>query len=341
MKELLKKLSVGERLTAEEAFYLFELLVSSSKVTDAQIGAFLFALGGARIPTSAELTGAARALRKHMVRVPAKSAFPGEVIIDTCGTGGSGFNTFNTSTICAIIAAAAGVKVAKHGNRAATSQCGSADLISALGIQLEMKPEQALECLRKSNFCFLFAPNHHPATKRVQLIRRELGFRTIFNFLGPLVNPAEVEYQLLGVSNKEMVPVIAETLLTLGTQHALVVCGEDNFDEISLSAETLVAEVKNGNIGSYRLKPEDFGFSRVNFKDIQGADPAASARLVKELLAGKDDARRNLVLLNAGAILYIGKKAKDINEGITLAAELIASGKALSALDTITKLTIK
>lgn len=335
MKRYLKKLSAGERLTDQETYALFELLISGDDVTDAQIGALLLALGGSRKPSSDELAGAARALRAHMVRVAAKSRFPEDVVIDTCGTGGSGLNAFNTSTVCAFVAAAAGLKVAKHGNRAASSLCGSADLLQALGVKLDCSPEQTLEDLEKTNFCFLFAPNHHPATKRVQGIRRELGIRTIFNFIGPLVNPAEVEYQLLGVSDKEMVSVVAETLMSLGLKHALVVCGEDQVDDISLTGTTYVAELKNGQVNTYVVKPEDFGFKRVPFAEVQGGDPASSAQMVKDLLAGKDDARRNLVLLNTGAVLYVGQKVVNIGEGIKLAGELIDSGKALATLERI------
>ncbi len=334
MKDLLKKLSNKESLGEEETFRLFELMMNSNKecVTDAQIGAYLMGTSS-RIISTDELVGAARSLRSHMVAVD-HSGLESE-LLDTCGTGGSGLNSFNTSTVVSFIAAAAGQPVAKHGNRAQTSKSGSADLLSALGVNIELTPEQLNSCLTKAGFCFMFAPLHHPATKRVQIIRRELGFRTIFNFLGPLANPAGATRQLLGVSSKEMLPVMAEALLRLGTEHALVVCGEDGLDEITLSGETHVCEVHEDKVTSYSISPDEFNFLPAPLSEIQGFPPEESAKKVYTLLHGEKGPLRELIVLNAGAALYASGKAESIADGVSRAEILIDSGKALQQLERI------
>jgi anthranilate phosphoribosyltransferase len=256
-------------------------------------------------------------------------------LLDTCGTGGSGLNTFNTSTAAAFVAAAAGQPVAKHGNRAATSACGSADVLRELGVNLELTITQLAECLAATNFCFFFAPNHHPATKRVQVIRRELGVRTIFNFLGPLSNPAGATRQLLGVSQLRMVVPMAEALRVLGARHALVVRGEDGLDEISTTGPSLIAEVKDGEVSHYTISPEDFGLPCVSFAEIEGGLPRVAASRMRAVLEGERNAYSDLVALNAGAALYISGKAESIGDGVGLARTILSSKAALEVLENV------
>lgn len=336
MKDQLAALVRGESLSADDTFSVFEAFVreDDARATDAQIGAYLSALA-ARLPTAAELVGAARCLRNRMKRVDTSGLSPETVLVDTCGTGGSGLNTFNTSTVVAIIAAATGLTVAKHGNRAATSQCGSADLLEALGVKLDLDERRLAASLRETGFAFLFAPLFHPATKRVQGIRKELGFRTIFNFLGPLVNPAGVKRQLLGVSNPSMLRPMADALAELGASHAIVACGEDGLDELSVTARTRVCEVRNGKVTEQVVQPEDFGFRRYRPEDVIGSDAPEAARRTRSLLAGESGARTDLVLLNAGAALVIGGRVETIAEGVTLARATIESGAAIAALEKI------
>jgi anthranilate phosphoribosyltransferase len=337
MKNYLRKLSQGEVLTEEETFAVFEALLKKDEpgaVTDAQIGAYLFATG-CREPRSAELVGAARSLRAHMIKVDLSQVLPGIQVLDTCGTGGSGLNTFNTSTVVALVCAAAGQPVAKHGNRGATSSSGSMDLLEALGVKCDLTPEHIAFCCKETNFCFMFAPKHHPATARVARIRRELGFRTIFNFLGPLVNPADAAYQLLGVSKRSMVPVIAQALRALGAKRAMVVHGDDGQDEITLCGETLINEVKEGEIREYSLSPGEFGFGCVQFEQVKGSMPAQAAERVREILSGKESPYRDLILINAGAALYLCGRSKSIAEGIAQAKDCLDSNKAMNVLNKV------
>jgi anthranilate phosphoribosyltransferase len=256
-------------------------------------------------------------------------------ILDTCGTGGSGLNTFNTSTASAFVCVAAGQPVAKHGNRAATSACGSADVLEALGIKLELSPEQELQCLKETGFCFMFAPFHHPATKRVVAIRRELGIRTIFNFLGPLSNPAGARFQVVGVSEPRLMRTIAEALQQLGSTQALVVRGEDGLDEISPCSATHIVELRNGEITEYDIAPEDFGLSLSQHQDIEGSQAKEAAVRLREVLSGKESPLRNLIALNAGAGLYVSGKASSIKEGVEQALDVLSGGKAIEVLDTV------
>jgi anthranilate phosphoribosyltransferase len=337
MKNYLRKLSQGEVLTEEETYAVFEALLKKDEqglVTDAQIGAYLFATG-CREPRSTELIGAARSLRAHMIKVDLSQVLPGVELLDTCGTGGSGLNTFNTSTVVALVCAAAGQPVAKHGNRGATSSSGSADLLEALGVKCDLAPQHIALCCKETNFCFMFAPKHHPATARVGRIRRELGFRTIFNFLGPLVNPADAAYQLLGVSKKSMVPAIAQALCALGAKRAMVVHGDDGQDEITLCGKTLVNEVEAGEIREYTISPDEFGFTCVQFEQVQGSMPVEAAERVREILAGKSSPYRDLILLNAGAALYLCGRSKSIAEGITQAKSCLDSSRAVNVLNKV------
>ena len=331
----LTKLIAGHSLTAEETEEVFELFLRPDGASDAQIAAYL-TLTAQRLPTSAELVGGARCLRKHMIKVDGGS----KRLLDTCGTGGSGYDSFNTSTLSALVVAAAGQGVAKHGNRGATSRCGSADLLMAAGVAIDIPPVEMAKILRKTGFGFFFAPAHHPATKRVGGIRRELGFRTIFNFLGPLANPAGVQYQLLGVSNRLMVEVMAEALRDLGTERAMVVCGEDGLDEITLTGQTIVAEVEKGVIKQYLITPEQFGFNCVPIDEILGGEPDQAVKLALDVLAGKPSARLSLVELNAGAALAVAGKASSIEDGIAIARQVLQSGAGVKVLDQIRSETV-
>lgn len=336
MKQFLQALARGLPLSEAETFALFEELMKGdpSCVTDAQIGAYLFATS-ARELASEELVGGARSLRKHMLPLEISSSLKGTELLDTCGTGGSGLNTFNTSTAVAFVAAAAGQPVAKHGNRASTSACGSADVLRELGVELDLTIIQLAECLAAANFCFFFAPNHHPATKRVQVIRRELGVRTIFNFLGPLSNPAGATRQLLGVSQLKMVEPMARALLALGARHALVVRGEDGLDELSTTGPSLIAEVRAGEVSHYTITPEDYGLERVSFAEIEGGIPKVAASRLRAVLGGERNAYSDLVALNAGAALYVSGKAESIGDGVGLARSILTSRSALEVLENV------
>lgn len=340
MKGYLRELMRGEPLSEIQTFKIFDLLMegTADEISDAQIGAYFFGTDF-RLVNSAELVGAARSLRTHMVTVDLHSRLPQADFLDTCGTGGSGLDTFNTSTAAAFVCAAAGQYVAKHGNRGATSKCGSADILEALGIKVTLTPSQIIDCCVQTKFCFMFAPLHHPATARVGRIRKELGVRTIFNFLGPLVNPAMVDYQLLGVSKREMVPEIAEALSVLGAKRALVVNGGDGIDELTLTERSQVIEVSGSTKKEYSVTPEDFGLKRVKFSDIKGGTPAESVKRMRELMDGAKGPYRDLVLLNSGAALYLCNRASTIAEGIKLAEETIDSGKVKALIARIGEVT--
>ena len=340
MKQYLQKLIKGSALSEEETYQVFERLMGKSELEagDAEIGAYLYATG-LRLPQAAELIGAARALRQHMVRVPLEPAITEQGVLDTCGTGGSGLGSFNVSTAVAIVCAAAGQYVCKHGNRGVSSASGSVDVLEALNINYQLNPKAEAQCCARTRFCFMFAPKHHPATARVARVRRELGFRTIFNFLGPLANPAAAQYQLLGVSSTEMLPRMAEALNALGTKRAMIVCGSDGLDEISLSGETLVNEINGQQIKEYRIKPDDFGFSFAPQEHIRAQTPQESADIIIKVFSGKMGSCRNMVLLNSGAALFVGGKCASVEEGIKLAAEVLDSGKALASLQKIQEIS--
>lgn len=335
MKEIFKKLSSSQPISKEETDQIFSAIMGETEITDAEIGAYLMATGS-RLPTSSELIAGATSLRKHMNKVD--YSLEGK-LVDTCGTGGSGLDTFSVSTASAFLVAGTGQKVAKHGNRAATSRSGSADVLEELGLKLDISPTLISKCIKEANFGFMFAPGHHPATKRVVGIRKKLGFRTIFNFLGPLSNPANAKAQVLGVSIKEMCRPMAEALAGLGVQKAMVVHGEDGLDEITLTSKTFVAEVDNKKITEYEITPEDFGFDRVPFKDISGDIPEVNARRIKEILEGQKSPYRDLVVLNAAAALYIAGKAETMKEGAAAAAVSIDSGWAKEVLDKVVKIS--
>ena len=336
MKSYIKTLAAGTPLSEEETFELFEACMGKGEISDAQIGAYLFSTGS-RTLTADELAGGARSLRKNSVALNVEKSLGGGRLVDTCGTGGSGKDTFNTSTVSAFVVAAAGGYVAKHGNRGATSKCGSADILEALGVKITLSAEQSLSCLEQTRFCFMFAPQHHPATKRAQIIRKELGIRTIFNFLGPLSNPAGAQYQLLGVSSPAMVETMAEALKRLGAKRAMVVCGEDGLDELTLTGNSHIAEVEEGSVRSYQLSPSEYGLSLVEFDKIKGGEPSFSVNNVRSVLSGEKGAYRDLVVLNSGAALYVSGISNSIAEGIELSSEMLDTGGAQQVLEQVIK----
>lgn len=333
MIEYLKRLAKGEELSEAETYEIFSSFMIQDELapSDAQIGAYLCATS-VRTPSSDELAGGVKALREHMTPV---STPEGLALLDTCGTGGSGYDTFNTSTLSAFVVAAAGQAVAKHGNRGATSRCGSADLLEALGVRMDLSPAALRACLEETKFCFMFAPAHHAATLRVAKLRKQLGFRTMFNFLGPLCNPAGARLQLLGVSNAEMLRNMAETLAKTGTERALIVRGEDGIDEISVCERTRVLELQDGEIKEYEISPEDFGIPRSKISDVLGAAPQEAARRARELLQGQKSPYRDIVSINAGAALYVAGKAETIAKGYELAGEILSSGAANAVLEAV------
>jgi anthranilate phosphoribosyltransferase len=328
VKDVLKAVSSGDILTAETAEAFMDALMNG-EITPVQTAGLLAALA-VRGEAVSEIVGFARAMRKNSVRL--NPPFP---VLDTCGTGGDGANTFNISTATAFVCAAAGVKVAKHGNRAVSSKSGSADVLAALGIHLELSPEAALECLQAANLCFLFAQHFHPAMKYAAEPRKQLGFRTVFNILGPLTNPAGATRQVLGVYRVDLVEKVAEALGQLGTEHALVVHGDGGIDEFSLHGPTEVAEVKHGRVTRYTVHPSDFRLRTAPLSAVEGGDAAENANILRSVFEGERGPRRDVVVLNAGAALYVGGKATNIAEGVRLAERLLDSGAVSAALQRV------
>lgn len=313
IKEAIVKIVNKEDLTYDEAYTVMNEIMSG-QTSETQNAAFLAALStkSARAETTDEIAGCAAAMRAHATRVET-----GMELFEIVGTGGDHAQSFNISTTAALVAAAAGMKVAKHGNRAASSQCGTAD---------------CLELLNEAGMCFFFAQEYHTSMKYVGAIRKELGFRTVFNILGPLTNPGTPTMQLLGVYDEYLVEPLAQVLLDLGIRRGMVVYGQDKLDEISMSAATTVCEIRDGWFRTFVLTPEEFGFERCSKEDLKGGTPKENAEITLAILKGEKGPKRNAVLLNAGAALYIGEKADSIKAGIALAEELIDSGKALDTL---------
>ena len=304
--------------------------IMSGQTTATQNAAFLAALStkSTRAETIDEIAGCAAAMRAHATQVET-----GMDIFEIVGTGGDNAHSFNISTTSALVAAAGGMKVAKHGNRAASSQCGTADCLEALGVNIRQSPKRCLELLNEVGMCFFFAQEYHTSMKYVGAIRKELGFRTVFNILGPLTNPGTPSLQLLGVYDEYLVEPLAQVLISLGIRRGMVVYGQDRLDEISMSAPTTVCEIRDGWFRTSVITPEEFGFTRCTKEDImKGGTPEENAEITLSVLNGEKGAKRDAVLLNAGAALYIGEKAESIKEGIILAAEIIDSGKALTTL---------
>lgn len=335
IKEAIVKIVNKEDLSYGEAYAVMnEIMGGETSAT--QNAAFLAALStkSARAETKDEIAGCAAAMREH-----AKKVETGMEVMEIVGTGGDNAGSFNISTTSALVAAAGGVKIAKHGNRAASSQCGTADCLEALGVNIRQSPKKCVELLEKAGMCFFFAQEYHTSMKYVGAIRRELGFRTVFNILGPLTNPARPALQLLGVYDEYLIEPLAQVLTELGVRRGMVVYGRDKLDEISLGAPTSVCEIKDGWIKNYTIKPEDFGMERCRREDLSGGTPQENARITLSLLDGEKGAKRNAVLLNAGAALYIGGKAESMKEGIALAGELIDSGKARKTLDDVIRIS--
>jgi len=303
------------------------------KLTDAQVGAFLTALR-MKGETVEEIAGAARVMRDKATTIKAPKG-----TVDTCGTGGDLSHTFNVSTTTAFVVAAAGVPVAKHGNRSVSSKSGSADVLEALGIKIDLLPKKVEECLAKTGFGFLFAPLFHPAMKYAIGPRREIGIRTIFNVLGPLTNPAGAENQLLGVFSERLTESIASAVGSLGLRHAMVVHGKDGLDEITVSDKTIVSELKDGKVTTYTLNPVDFGIPLAACEALVGGDAEDNANITVQVLTGESGPRRNIVLLNAAAALYVSGQAPSIGKGLEMAEKAIDSGDALKKLNEVRKVT--
>lgn len=332
LQEAIKKVIDKQNLTEEEAFASMNDIMGGS-ATPAQIASFLTAMR-MKGETIDEITGCAKSMKSNAL---AFNHDGDDFSIDTCGTGGDGGKTFNVSTAVAIIAAAAGIKVAKHGNRAVSSKSGSADVLTELGIKIDLETEKSEASLRDTGMAFLFAQKFHVAMKNAAPVRRELGVRTIFNILGPLTNPANIKGQVLGVFDGKLTHVLAEVLVKLGREKALVVHGEDGLDEITTTTVTKVSEVKDGKVIDYVINPEDFGMAVAKPEDITGGDSKDNAKIIIDILKGAKGPKRDLLVLNSAAALYVGNAAKDLKEGIKLAEELLDSGKAYEKLKNISE----
>lgn len=333
-KAIVKIVNKGD-LTYDEAYTVINEIMSG-ETSATQNAAFLAALStkSARAETTDEIAGCAAAMRDHATRVE-----PGMEVFEIVGTGGDDAHSFNISTTAAIICAAGGVKVAKHGNRAASSLCGTADCLEALGINIDQSPTRCVELLKEAGMCFFFAQKYHSSMRYVGAIRKELGFRTVFNILGPLTNPASPKTQLLGVYDDYLVEPLAQVLINLGVRRGMVVYGLDKLDEISLSAPTHICEFKDGWFKSYTIAPEDFDLARCSKSDLAGGTPEENAAITRAILSGEKGHRRNAALLNAGAGLYLNGKVSSMKDGVILAGELIDSGKAIATLEKIIRIS--
>jgi anthranilate phosphoribosyltransferase len=331
IKEAIEKIVSKEDLNYEEAYAVMNEIMSG-ETSPTQNAAFLAALStkSAKAETSEEIAGCAAAMRDHAIKVDCDMD-----LFEIVGTGGDGAHSFNISTTSALVAAAGGMKVAKHGNRAASSKSGTADCLEALGVNIQQDPEKCVELLEKVGMCFFFAQKYHTSMKYVGAIRKELGIRTVFNILGPLTNPGSPKMQLLGVYDEYLVEPLAQVLISLGVKRGMVVYGQDKLDEISMSAPTTVCEFKDGWFKSYVIKPEDFGLTRCEKADLVGGTPQENAAITRAILDGEKGPKRDAVLLNAGAALYIGGKAETLAEGVELAAGIIDSGRAKETLEAL------
>ena len=325
IKEAIAQLVKREDLTSEVMEQVMEEIMTG-EATDAQKASFLTALS-MKGETIDEITSAAKVLRSHCER------FLNDMdVLEIVGTGGDGSNTINISTLSSVVVSAAGIPVAKHGNRAASSKCGTADCLEALGVKIDCAPARSAQILKDINLCFLFAQKYHPAMRFVGAVRKEMGIRTLFNVLGPLANPAGATMQLFGVYSDELVEPLSHVLRNLGVKRAMVVYGRDSMDEISLSAETKVCEFKNDEFKSYVIKPEDLGLTRCNKEDLVGGTPQENAAIVNDILGGAKGPKTDVVLLNAGAAIYLASDGITLKDGIEKAREIIVSGKAKKQL---------
>ena len=321
--ELRRIVEARETLSFESAHSLMQRILAG-EASDIEIATLLGALAG-RGETADEIAGFATAMRAVATTLPLTDG-EREQLVDTCGTGGDASGSFNISTAAALVAAAAGAKVAKHGNRAITSRCGSADVLDGLGVPTTLSPEAAAKALREQGFCFLLAPSHHPAMKAVMPVRRAMGVRTALHVLGPLLNPAGARRQVMGVYSARLVPLVAEAMTMLGVHHAFVVHGDGGLDELALSGPSEVAEVRNGTVRQYIVSPEDFGLQRAPLSALEGGDATVNAAILTSVFAGETGPRRDVVLLNAAAVLVSAGLAQDIREGVTVASATIDSG---------------
>ncbi|MBR0464772.1 MAG: anthranilate phosphoribosyltransferase [Clostridia bacterium] len=331
IKEAIVKIVNKGDLTYDEAYTVMNEIMSG-ETTATQNAAFLAALStkSARAETTDEIAGCAAAMRDHATKVDT-----GMDVFEIVGTGGDNAHSFNISTTAALICAAGGVKVAKHGNRAASSLCGTADCLEALGVNIEQTPARCVELLKEAGMCFFFAQKYHTSMRYVGAIRKELGFRTVFNILGPLTNPASPKTQLLGVYDDYLVEPLAQVLINLGVRRGMVVYGTEKLDEISLSAPTHVCEFKDGWFKSYAITPEDFGFKRCDKADLLGGTPSENAAITRSILMGERGHKRNAAVLNAGAGLYLNGKAGTLRDGVRLAEDLVDSGAAMKTLEKV------
>lgn len=333
MKSYIEKLQNKENLTQSEIEDVMHEIMSGTGHDD-DVAAFLLALR-AKGPTVDEITGAAKIMRKFVVGIDTKH----KDILDTCGTGGDRKGTFNISTITALVVAGAGVAVAKHGNRSVSSKCGSADVLEALGVNLNVEQEHLSACLDEVGIAFLFAQKLHPAMKNVAPIRKKLGVETIFNILGPLTNPAKATHQILGVYSRELIEPMAQVLKNLGLKRALVVHGADGLDEMTTTDKTFICEYNGSDIISYDISPEELGLSLAQPQDLEGGDLATNVHICEDILCGKTGPKRDIVLLNAAYALYVAEKVANISEGMDLAKETVDTGKALIKLEELKSFT--
>lgn len=332
IKEAIAKLANKENLSYKEAEQVMHEIMDN-EASPVQMSAYLTALS-LKGETIDEVTGSAAGMRKHCVRL-----LHDMDVLEIVGTGGDGANSFNISTTSALVISAAGVPVAKHGNRAASSRCGAADVLEALGVKISIPPERSAEILKEIGICFLFAQNYHIAMKYVAPVRRELGIRTVFNILGPLSNPAGANMQVMGVYDEALVEPLARVLNNLGVKRALVVYGEDRLDELSISAATKVCEVRDKTFSFYEITPEQFGFTRCKKEDLAGGTPEENAEITKAILRGEKGPKTDAVLLNSAAALYVAGKAGSIEEGVAVAKEVIKSGKGMRQLQRFVELS--
>lgn len=326
IKEAILKVVNGNDLNAKEAYGAMDEIMSG-EASEVQMSAYLTALS-MKGETIEEITASTKAMRAHCVKL-----LNDEEVLEIVGTGGDGSNTFNISTTSSIVISAAGVPVAKHGNRSASSKCGAADVLEALGVNIYIEPEKSLKILKEINLCFLFAQNYHLAMKFVAGVRKELSIRTIFNILGPLTNPAGATMQVLGVYDESLVKPLCEVLKNIGVKSALSVYGQDGLDEISVSDKTSVCELRDGRLKCYEIAPEDFGMGRCSKEDIVGGNPRENAEITLSILNGQKGPKRNAVVLNSAAALYVAGKADSIEDGVRLASEIIDSGRAKKQLE--------
>ena len=332
IRQAIFKVSKKEDLTYDEAYRTMDEIMSGA-ASEVQMSSYLTAMA-MKGETIDEITASAEAMRNHCIRL-----LNDVDALEIVGTGGDGSNTFNISTTSSIVISAAGVPVAKHGNRSASSKCGAADVLEELGVNIQIEPDKSLQCLKENNICFLFAQNYHIAMRYVASVRRELGIRTIFNILGPLTNPAGATMQVLGVYDKELVEPLAKVLNNLGVKSALSVYGIDGMDEISVSDKTCVCEIRDGEIKSYEIDPSEFGFEKCSIGDLVGGDPKENARITLDILKGQKGPKRNAVVLNSAAGLYVAGAAESIGDGVKIAEDMIDSGKALQQLENFIEFT--